>query len=339
MRIFKKTLFLQTMLLLSIHVLLLPISANAQDATISQMVATYNANQARFHAQHRGKVISGVGTVKSIEADLLGTGTSFNVVLDISKSRVDCRTQNKSVAASLDKGQKINFRGTVYDVVVGTLIATECSFSSVESQPQISNSKSQQDFSGDKLNNGKDRLRVLFPSIDINRVFADIGAESFLLKNGWKRLKIACGPESETRCFIKQDIRIQLFIVGQGFNAGKVHEIWVIDYKRDNPLWVEVTEEGIGFRTFVNLASERIDDRIVTFEILRDFETRTSEGKSFIIKLQVDCNTRRLRRVSHHGFSESLGRGSRYEINSGRDWHSPTDYESYVRSYPNSSCS
>lgn len=138
MRIFKKTLFLQTMLLLSIHVLLLPISANAQDATISQMVATYNANQARFHAQHRGKVISGVGTVKSIEADLLGTGRSFNVVLDINKSRVDCRTQNKSVAASLDKGQKINFSGTVYDVVGGTLIATECSFSSVEIQPQVS---------------------------------------------------------------------------------------------------------------------------------------------------------------------------------------------------------
>jgi len=92
------------------------------------MIATYEANQARFHAQYRDTQLSGTAVVTGIKTDPLGTGIAFFVYLDINGSRVNCDTKNRDVAAALDKGQIITFSGRVYDVVLGALDVRNCEF-------------------------------------------------------------------------------------------------------------------------------------------------------------------------------------------------------------------
>ena len=113
-------------------------SVSAKDPTISQMVSTYEANQARFHTQHRGIVLNGVGTVKAIEADIFGIGAAFNVQLDVNGSNLHCSTSDRNAAASLDKGQRYHFNGSVHDVVFGTLLVRGCTFRIFVSPPPVS---------------------------------------------------------------------------------------------------------------------------------------------------------------------------------------------------------
>jgi hypothetical protein len=115
---------------------LLPSAVFSQDATVSQIIATYKANQARFHTQHKGTVLSGTGSVVSIKTDFLGIGSRFYVRLDVNGSEVSCSTKDQTSAASFDKGQRINFRGTVDDVVLGSLFLDACKISAVTSAPK-----------------------------------------------------------------------------------------------------------------------------------------------------------------------------------------------------------
>jgi len=107
------------------------VSANivfAKDQYIANIIATYDANQARFHVQHKNQDIKGPGIVTEITTDPLGTGFMFYVSLNVNGSEVKCATKDKNVAASLDKGQRVNFEGKIRDVVFGTLHVEECRF-------------------------------------------------------------------------------------------------------------------------------------------------------------------------------------------------------------------
>lgn len=112
--------------------------ALAKDIKISEIVATYSANQARFHAQHRGTYLSGAATVTSIKADALGIGKSFRVQLDMNKSELICSTDDRTAAAALDKGQIVMFKGTVHDVLFDTLMLKDCVFSNIPPPPKSS---------------------------------------------------------------------------------------------------------------------------------------------------------------------------------------------------------
>jgi hypothetical protein len=115
---------------------LLPSAVFSQDTTVSQIIATYKANQARFHAQHKGTVLSGTGLVVSIKTDFLGIGSRFYVRLDVNGSEISCSTKDQTSAASFDKGQRINFRGTVDDVILGSLFLDACKLSAFTSAPK-----------------------------------------------------------------------------------------------------------------------------------------------------------------------------------------------------------
>jgi len=51
----------------------------AKNMELEQIVSTYEANQARFHAQYRGKKLTGTATVISIKTDPLGAASTFYV--------------------------------------------------------------------------------------------------------------------------------------------------------------------------------------------------------------------------------------------------------------------
>ena len=93
---------------------LLCINVYAGDRLIDQMVSTYNLNQARFHAQYRGVEIQGTAVVTEINADFLGTGSRFYVHLLLNGSKVQCSTNNRDSAASLNKGDSVKFSGSVH---------------------------------------------------------------------------------------------------------------------------------------------------------------------------------------------------------------------------------
>src|SRR5262245_41319054 len=85
----------------------------AENPEIANIIATYDANEARFHAQHKNQGIKGPGIVTGITTDPLGIGAMFYVSLNVNGSKVDCGTKDKNVAAALDKGQRLNFEGKI----------------------------------------------------------------------------------------------------------------------------------------------------------------------------------------------------------------------------------
>lgn len=113
----------------------------AKDNYIEEIVLTYNANQARFHQQYRGKGIQGTGRVENVKADFLGTGSMFMIHLNVNDSSIQCITENRDSAASLNKGQEIQFRGSVHDVTFGIVSLEKCSFDNLPSQTYKNNNE------------------------------------------------------------------------------------------------------------------------------------------------------------------------------------------------------
>lgn len=102
------------------------VEVNASDPLIEQIQSTYQANQARFHAQYRNKTLNSGGIVQSVEADILGTGTAFYIALDVSGSKVQCITTNRDAAAALNKGDTVTFSGAIHDVILKHLQLSNC---------------------------------------------------------------------------------------------------------------------------------------------------------------------------------------------------------------------
>jgi hypothetical protein len=129
-------------------VLLCATSALGKDPEIERMIATYNANEARFHAQYRAQEFSAAGTVVSITTDVLGVGFAYFVRIDVDGSRVRCDTNNRDIAASFDKGQRVRFTGRIYDVTLGVLRISDCKFetpaAALERQQKLESQRRQQ---------------------------------------------------------------------------------------------------------------------------------------------------------------------------------------------------
>jgi hypothetical protein len=95
----------------------------------SVILSTYNANQARFHKNFKGKAFNGEGFIKEIRADVMGTGRIFFVDIDGSGgSRIKCTVSDMNLAASLNKSDSIDFSGIIDDVVLNVLNLDNCKF-------------------------------------------------------------------------------------------------------------------------------------------------------------------------------------------------------------------
>ena len=111
---------------------LIVLTAYAKNPIIEEMITTYDQNQARFHERFRGAEISSTGVVQSIKTDPMGGGYLFFINLNVDGSTVSCDTKNRDIAASLNKGSKINFKGTVHDVTFNSLEIKNCQFTKNE---------------------------------------------------------------------------------------------------------------------------------------------------------------------------------------------------------------
>ena len=110
---------------------LIALTAFAKSPVIEEMITTYDQNQARFHVRFRGAEISSTGVVLSIKTDFMGVGNRFFVNLDVGGSTVRCNTTNRDVAASLNKGSKVKFKGMIHDVTFESLNINDCQFENV----------------------------------------------------------------------------------------------------------------------------------------------------------------------------------------------------------------
>jgi hypothetical protein len=67
----------------------------------------------------------------SIKTDFMGVGNRFFVNLDVGGSTVSCNTTDRDVAASLNKGSKVKFKGMVHDVTFESLNINDCQFENI----------------------------------------------------------------------------------------------------------------------------------------------------------------------------------------------------------------
>lgn len=105
----------------------------AEDQYVVEVLSVYNANQARFHQQYKGRGMQGTGRVEKVVADILGTGSMFSVLLNVNGSIIQCLTENRDEAASLNKGENVHLQGRVYDVFLNILTFDNCAFSDINS--------------------------------------------------------------------------------------------------------------------------------------------------------------------------------------------------------------
>lgn len=137
--LFKNAIFSRTILI----VLLLfnsPVVYSA-NPIIQNMIATFEANEAKFYQQYRGRKIEGEGTVTAIESVLYGRAIGFSISLNTDGSSVRCLTQNQNTAARLNKGQKVNFIGIVDDVLINQLSIESCVVSDMLKNTNLKSNK------------------------------------------------------------------------------------------------------------------------------------------------------------------------------------------------------
>ena len=118
--------------ILFILIILFSTVALGQDENIKTLIDTYDSNQARFHQRYRGELLKGYGIVSDITTDIFGEGNSFNIELDVNNSSIQCETKNQELAASLDKGNRVQFEGKIYDIVYNNVILKDCKFSKIK---------------------------------------------------------------------------------------------------------------------------------------------------------------------------------------------------------------
>jgi hypothetical protein len=102
---------------------------NGKRLDFPEILSTYKANQARFHALFKGKSINGKATVQAIRADFMGSGAIFFIDLESNASGFTCSTRNRDVAAGLNRGQEVFFKGNIRDVTFNTPSLENCEFS------------------------------------------------------------------------------------------------------------------------------------------------------------------------------------------------------------------
>jgi formylglycine-generating enzyme required for sulfatase activity len=93
---------------------------------IPQMLATHEANVARFQTTYRSRQFEGVGRVEAIsrtaDPDLFAVEISVG-----SRSRVRCSAA-ADLAAIVDRGSDINFRGIVSGIGAPGVVLEQCAF-------------------------------------------------------------------------------------------------------------------------------------------------------------------------------------------------------------------
>ena len=104
---------------------------------INDAVSTYKANEARFHDEYRGHNLQGVSQVESIKADLLGSGNIFYINLKSNGQNIKCSTSDRETAAKLNKGQIVEYKGIIFDVVNEVLSLEQCKFSPPISKTEL----------------------------------------------------------------------------------------------------------------------------------------------------------------------------------------------------------
>ena len=107
-------------------------SAQAQTVTpdqVPQVIETYNANQARFVNNYRGKIFDGQVTLASVVENPVFKN-NFTVQFDVGGQEVDCPDiTDKHVIKKIinwNKGQQITVIGSIEDVTFGDLELSNC---------------------------------------------------------------------------------------------------------------------------------------------------------------------------------------------------------------------
>lgn len=139
---------------------------------ISSIISTYEANQARFHSQYKGRPLTGRAIVQSVKTDIFGKGSEFYINLKTDWSNtamfLQCITADRNMAAKFDKNQEINFSGVIDDVTHNRLELVNCTAEIV-----ISDNKP-------KIN----KYKGVLPTVAKNTPYLQVRA--VLIKEGWR---------------------------------------------------------------------------------------------------------------------------------------------------------
>jgi hypothetical protein len=108
---------------------------------VQTVIETYNANEARFTSNYRGKKFSGSMTLNAVEENVIFKNT-FIVKFEIGDAEVDCpNIEDKILIKRMvdwDKGQLVSVTGSIEDVTFGDLQLSGCKFSAQKPKELVS---------------------------------------------------------------------------------------------------------------------------------------------------------------------------------------------------------
>ena len=112
----------------------------ASNNVIANIVATYNANEAKFQVEYKGMKITGSATVFSIKSF---PGEGFYIVLkENKKNTIMCNAKDPTSVAKLTIKAMAKFEGIIDDVDNNILIVSNCLFELFEYKKDITSKPS-----------------------------------------------------------------------------------------------------------------------------------------------------------------------------------------------------
>jgi hypothetical protein len=102
-----------------------------EPSSLSQVINTYNANQARFVRDYRGKQFSGNAVLKEVRENVVVEGR-FTIAFMAEGEEVQCKTENRETidaVSDMNKGDSVVLSGTINDVTFHAIQLEPCTFS------------------------------------------------------------------------------------------------------------------------------------------------------------------------------------------------------------------
>ena len=166
------------------------------------------------------------------------------------------------------------------------------------------------------LSNGQSQINIIFPNQNLSELFKNTDATvKFFKEQGWKERKFGCDTSNlHYICFIKNEIEVDIQILNHGPSVGKIVGTRLFEFNKSKYIWSEIGDTSEPTKTYINKKSIQENKHLINFELLMELPIRGPEGKSYVTKYVLDCNTKMVKDTDLSSFPESMGEGARNSI-------------------------
>jgi len=184
------------------------------------------------------------------------------------------------------------------------------------SKSHISGDEQNNQVTQGSLSNGQSQINLIFPNQNLSELFKNTDAtEKFFKEQGWKEKKFGCSTwDSNYICFVKNEIEVDIQLLNHGPSAGKIVGTRVFEFNKSKYMWSEIGDPSELTKTYINKKSIQENKNLINFELLMELPIRGPEGKSYITKYVLNCNTKMVKDIELNSYPESMGEGIKNPI-------------------------